>query len=135
MRNLGDDAVADVDYEKHDRIVRNLEDFDVIHVDLQETFSGHEKPRERRSNTRGLRRTWSGPKKPRRRRSNTRGLRLTRSVRAKLRRRRSTTRGFSKKPGPVVNNFEDDEVIDEDYLKHGPVAKNVEDAEVIHVDY
>ena len=60
VRNLGDHVVAHVDYEKHDRIVRNLEDVDVIHVDLQETLSGHEKPRERQSNTHGLRQTWSG---------------------------------------------------------------------------
>ena len=54
VRNLGDDVVAHVDYEKHDWIVRSLEDVDVIHVDLQETLSGHEKPKERRSNTRGF---------------------------------------------------------------------------------
>ena len=64
VSNLGDDVVAHVDYKKHDGIVRNLEDVDVIRVDLQEILSGHEKPRERRSNTRGLRRTWSGPEKP-----------------------------------------------------------------------
>ena len=96
MGNLGDDNIAHVNYEKHNLVVRNLEDVDVIHVDLQETLSSHEKTGERRSNTRGLRRTWSGPEKPRGRRSNTRGLRLTRSGREKLWRRQSTTCGFPK---------------------------------------
>ena len=54
VRNLGDDDLALSDYEKHDRIVRNLSEVDVIHVDSRETLPGHEKPRERRSNTRGL---------------------------------------------------------------------------------
>ena len=74
MGNLGDDDIAHVNYEKHNLIVRNLEDVDVIHVDLQETLSGYEKPRERRSNTRGLRRTWTGPEKPRGRRRVTHGF-------------------------------------------------------------
>ena len=46
MGNLGDDDIAHVNYEKHNLVMRNLEDVDVIHVDLQETLSGYEKPRE-----------------------------------------------------------------------------------------
>ena len=92
MRNPGNDKVIHVEYAKHGLVLKNLGDVDVLHVDLRETSSGHEKPRERRSNTRGLRQTWSGPEKPRGRRSNTRGLRETRSGRAKLRRRRNNTR-------------------------------------------
>ena len=49
--------MAHANYEKDNLVVRNLEAVDVLHVDLRETLSGHEKLRERRSNTRGLRQT------------------------------------------------------------------------------
>ena len=77
MRNLGNDEVIHLDYAKHGLVLRNLGDVDVLHVDLRETLSGHEQPRERPSNTRGLRRTWPGREKPRRRRRNTRVLQET----------------------------------------------------------
>ena len=54
LRNLGDDTWI---YKKHGPVAKNLEDVDVIHVDFRETLSGREKPRGRRSSSRGLRET------------------------------------------------------------------------------
>ena len=51
MKNPGNDEVIYVDYAKRGLVLRNLGDVDVLHVDLRETLSGHEKPRERRNNT------------------------------------------------------------------------------------
>ena len=36
-----------MDHEKHNPVGRNLDDVDVVHADLRETFSGHEKSKER----------------------------------------------------------------------------------------
>ena len=54
--------------------MRNFGDGGVLHVNSQETWSGREKPRGRRSNRRGLPQTWSGREKRRGRRSYTCGL-------------------------------------------------------------
>ena len=60
VKNLGDDGVTHMYYKKHDSVVGNLEDVDVIHVDLRETLSGREKPRGRPLNTHGFTKTFSG---------------------------------------------------------------------------